>query len=346
MLPKHIAALVEPPLVCGRVVSQDRGSYLVATEDDCMRAEITGAFRYAAHVASDLPIVGDYVAVAISASGSGTGNGAAMIHAVLPRRNLFARRGIDGSNELQSIAANLDKLFITVALNRDFNLRRLERYIIGAAAFGVPFAVALTKTDLVDDPEVLIRAARSVAGEATVIALSAVANSGLESLLPFRGPERTIAFVGSSGVGKSTLINALLEEERLAVREINSQFEKGRHTTTRRLLVALADGTAIIDTPGMREFALADAEAGLDSVFTEVSELANQCRFRDCNHASEPGCAVRGGLEDETYENWRKLQREAAYETRKHDRQAAVAEKERWKAITKANRERYRGSRY
>lgn len=345
MLPKYFAALVEPPLVCARVVSQDRGSYLVATEDlisseheDCIRAEVTGAFRYGAHVTDDFPVVGDYVAISqVESVGDAT-----MIHRILPRQNLFARRAIDGSRELQPIAANLDTLFITIAVNRDFNLRRLERYVVAAAGFNVPFAVALTKVDLTENPQQFIGAVRSVAANAPVITLSAVTESGLDALHPFRGPEKTIAFVGSSGVGKSTLINCLLEEEKLAVREISESIQKGKHTTTRRLLVGLADGTSIIDTPGMREFALADVEEGLSCVFTEVTQLAEQCRFRDCRHQSEPGCAVKDGLESAVYDNWRKLEREAAYETRKHDREAAAAEKARWKAITKANRERYR----
>lgn len=344
MMPKKFAALVEPPLVCGRVVSQDRGSYLVATDivamdhETCCRAEITGAFRYGAHVAVDFPTVGDYVAVSKVESD----DDATMIHQIVPRDNLFARRAIDGSRELQPIAANLDTLFITVAVNRDFNLRRLERYVIAASGLKVPFAIALTKVDLIEDSREFIAAAQSVVSDAPVIALSAMLDGGLSALDPFRGADRTIAFVGSSGVGKSTLINSLLEDDKLAVQEISSRIQKGKHTTTRRLLIQLNDGTSIIDTPGMREFALADMEEGLNCVFTDVSQLAQQCRFSDCRHQSEPGCAVKDGLAEDAYENWRKLQREAAYETRKHDREAAAAEKARWKAITKANRERYR----
>lgn len=337
MLPKIIAALVEPPFECGRVVSQDRGSYVIATSHSEIRAEITGAFRYSAQVASDFPIVGDYVAVL-----SDVQNDSAMIHKILPRKNLFARRGVYGSMDLQPIAANLDTLFITAAVNRDFNVRRLERYLVAAAGFDVPCAIALTKIDLVEDASEFISSAKAVAGDNSVIALSALGGRGLDELAPYLGQDKTIAFVGSSGVGKSTLINTLLQEERLAVKAISSQFQKGRHTTTRRLLLQLSDGTCIIDTPGMREFALADAETGVESVFSEVMELAQECRFRDCKHRSEPGCAVKEGVDEQTYSSWNKLEREAAYETRKNDRFAAEAEKSKWKAIHKANRQRRR----
>jgi ribosome biogenesis GTPase / thiamine phosphate phosphatase len=334
MIPRSFAALVESPLVCGRVDAQDRSSYFVVTENGEFRAQIVGSLRYQASNPLDLPAVGDYVALA-------TNGGTAMIEAVLPRSNLFARRAIGGSHLLQPIAANLDRLFVTVAVNRDFNLRRLERYAVAAAAFGVPYAVALTKIDLVEDPESFLIAAQSVVIDAPVLVLCAFDRRGFDSLRPFRGHGQTIAFVGSSGVGKSTLINALLEGEVLEVGDIRGD-DRGRHTTTRRCLVRLADGTSIIDTPGMREFALADADEGVSAAFKDVATLARECRFSDCHHKTEPGCAVLEGVAEERLDSWRKLEREAAFEARKHDRRAAAEEKARWKTIHKANRQRDR----
>jgi ribosome biogenesis GTPase len=198
----------------------------------------------------------------------------------------------------------------------------------------VPVAVALTKIDLVDDVAPYRIAAEAVANDAPVVAVCALEGRGLDELAALRGPGCTLAFVGSSGAGKSTLVNALLGEERQSTGAIRSDDDRGRHTTTRREIVVLGDGTAVIDTPGMRELALAGADVDdTDAVFDDVSSLARTCRFSDCSHESEPGCAVRGCVDPARLASWRKLRREAAFVERKTDRTAALAEKQRWKAI-------------
>ncbi len=333
MIPHAFTALVVAPKVCGRIVANDRSLYIVETEYGEHHAQIVGAFRYQTQDPRDFPVVGDYVSLS-------NNDGTFMIESVIPRTNLFARRAKDGSHFLQPIAANIDTLFVTVAVNRDFNIRRLERYVVSAAAFDVPFAIALTKVDLVEEPDSFIDSIKEFLNDVPVIALSSLDGRGFNELLRFCGPERTIAFVGSSGVGKSTLINSLLDKPVMEVGDIREQDGRGRHTTTRRLLLHRLDGTAIIDTPGMREFSLAEANEGVSEVFKEITAIAQECKYKDCKHDAEPGCAVRDSVDDSRLASWRKLEREAAFEARKTDRRAAVAEKERWKAIHKANRRR------
>jgi ribosome biogenesis GTPase len=351
LFPHAFARLVAPPLVLARVESQERDAYVLvisardasthaftdasteARSERRVSGRLGGALRHAAADATTLPAVGDYVAVELVA-----GESLALVRALLPRRNLFARRIAGGGSALQPIAANIDTLFVAVACNRDFNLRRIERYLAGAEACGVDAAIALTKADLADDPAEFVTAARSVANGRRVFAVRALEGVGLDVFDGFRGPERTLAFVGSSGAGKSTLVNALLGEHRLDTGSAREDDDRGRHTTTRRQLVRLPDGTAIVDTPGMREFGLGAGEAAVDAAFDDVATLAAACRFRDCRHQREPGCAVLGELDAERLSSWRKLTREALFEAGKTDHAVRQAEKRRWKSITKSAR--------
>jgi len=331
------SALVKVPMVCGRVIAHNRNLYTVMIDGQERPAQLTGTLRHISNEAIDLPVIGDYVSIRLEESTN-------LIEQILPRQNLFCRRAIDGSHSQQPIAANLDTLFITVSANKDFNIRRLERYAVAATAYGVPFAIALTKIDLVDDPQRFVQEIQSTIYNAPVLPLCALKlsggqvsdYSGLAAFEAFTGSDRTIAFVGSSGAGKSTLINALLGTDTLAVNNVRQADDRGKHTTTTRCLLYRSDGTAIIDTPGMREFALSDAEEGINA-FQDIVSLAINCKFRDCRHNSEPGCAVRDVIDDTRLSSWRKLAREAAFKTRKTDYRAAAQEKERWKAIQKAN---------
>ena len=335
MTSNDFAMLVKAPQTCARVIAQDRNSYQVISEQIEMRAELSGRFRYENTDPSIYPVVGDYVAVAIA-------GGTAIIDSVLPRENLFARRAINGSHAMQSIAANINTLFLVMAVNRDFNIRRLERYLVASAAYKVPCAIILSKIDLIDDSASFLAEARAVSSDTPVLAISALDQSGLEELIPFCGKHKTIAFVGSSGVGKSTLINSLLQSAQLAVTETREDDDRGRHTTTRRCLVYLKDGTAIIDTPGMREFALADAGSGVEKIFSDLGNFAAECRFRNCKHNGEPGCAVVENVDESRLQSWRKLEKEAAFEARKSNPLLAAAEKQKWKAIHKEARNRIR----
>jgi ribosome biogenesis GTPase len=335
MIPKFYEEQIAAPSVGGRVIAQDKNSYVVSVDSkDEVRAQITGALRFQTKP-GELPVVGDYVSMRIH-------DHSALIERVLPRKNLFARRGIDGSHLLQPIAANLDTLFVTMAVTGDFNIRRAERYVTAARAFEIPVVLLLTKIDLIEDMQDVVDSASKNFPDLQVLTISAEQNLGLEKLRCFRGPEHTLAFVGSSGVGKSTLINHLCESSTLAVGEVRKDDGRGKHTTTRRMMIHLDDGTAIIDTPGMREFGLADATEGLGAVFSDIQAIAMDCRFKDCTHMGEPDCAVREQVDETRLNSWRKLKREAAFEARKTDRTAAIAEKERWKAIHKQNRSRGR----
>ncbi len=242
------------------------------------------------------------------------------IHRLLKRLSLFKRRAPGTGRQVQLIAANVDTLFIVSSCNQDFNIARLERYLVLARDADVWPIVVLTKADLCDEPDVFERDARRLQNGLHVEVLNALDATSAQRLAPFCGLGQTVAFVGSSGVGKSTLINTLLGQDQLVTRAIREDDDKGRHTTTARVLHRLAHGGWLLDTPGMREIQLTDAEDGLSEVFDDIERLSASCRFADCSHGSEPGCAVQtavveGRLDPARLARWMKLAAEERFNT-------------------------------
>ena len=322
--------------VPARVVAEERGQFLVHDGSATLAASVSGRLRYE----SDgdplaFPSVGDWVVTAPNGGG-----GTATIHGLIPRRSAIVRRApSDHSTGAQVLAANVDVVFIVSSLNAEMNLRRLERYLSVAWESGALPVVVLSKADLDDDVGGHLVAAAAVAPGVEVIAASAVSGEGIEAVRAHLAPGRTVAFIGSSGVGKSTLVNALAGRELLTTAGIREDDARGRHTTTRRQLVPLAEGL-VIDTPGMRELGLLDGD-GLASAFDDVETAARGCRFSDCRHQIEPGCAVRsalatGDLDPDRFRAYRKLEREAHRSELATDAVARKAERRRWSSMMKS----------
>jgi ribosome biogenesis GTPase len=309
-------------LAPARVAAQHRGGYVVYAASGERTAEVIGRLRHSAVAAADLPAVGDWVAVA-----DGSGCAAAMIHAVLERTTAFSRRGAGEDVVEQVLAANVDVVFVVSAFGRDLNLRRLERYLAAAWESGAQPVIVLNKSDLSDELESTMAAVEAVAFGVPVHPVSCLDDVGLEGLEQYLAGNQTAALLGSSGVGKSSLLNRLLGWDRQDVGSVRLGDERGRHTTTHRELVPLPSGGLVLDTPGMRELGLWGAEAGVDEAFSDIAELAARCRFNDCGHETEPGCAVRAAIADEQVdeerlESYRKLQRELRHQELKTDPRA------------------------
>lgn len=327
-----------------RVVLQQRGRYNVVAETGELVAELDPRLRKAAPSAADLPCVGDWVAVRLGASG-----GLAHICALLPRRTKFSRRAAGPEHSEQVLAANVDTIFIAMGLDGDFNLRRLERYLTVAAASGARPVVLLTKADLCAEDELAARVAevRGIAPGVDIVATSVVSDGGLHAVDAFLGPGETVALLGSSGVGKSTLVNALLQEEILRTSEVRASDSRGRHTTTQRQLFRVRAGALVIDTPGIRELQLWDAKAGFEISFADVASVAAQCRFADCRHQDEPGCAVvaalaRGDLPPARVASYKKLAAEQSAAITRGDPHEARRQKRAHGSVTKLLRKKYR----
>jgi ribosome biogenesis GTPase len=331
------AAALEPyqeeGLLPARVAVEHHGFYSLLAADGELGGVPSGRVKFD----GDEPAVGDWVAVERL-----DGERKAVIRAVLPRRTAFTRKEPWKRTAEQVVAANVDLVFLVSGLGHDFNVRRLERYLIAAWESGATPVVVLAKADLVDDVEAWIAEAESVAIGVSVHAISNVTGDGLDALEPHLAPGRTIAVLGSSGIGKSSLINRLLGHAELPTAEV-SAGGKGRHTTTRRELVQLPGGALLLDTPGMRELQLWAGEESLDGAFQDVAELAAACRFADCSHEREPGCAVREALADgtlsaERFASHRKLQRELRALAVRQDARLRSESRKKWRRFERSRR--------
>ena len=325
--------------VPGRVVSQHRGVWRVAGDFQECWAKPSGKLRLEADNGAHWPAVGDWVAVEMGCDGSN-----AMIHGVLPRRSAFVRKTAGKALAQQVIAANIDLAFIVASMDGDFNPRRIERYIAQCWESGARPAIVLNKADACATPRKYADAIADISMEARIFVVSAKSGEGMNALEAMLADRQTVVFLGSSGVGKSTIVNWLLHEARQTTQPVREKDSRGRHTTTSRQLFMLPNGALVIDAPGLRELQLWDAGDGISRAFADIEELATRCRFRDCQHQTEPGCAVRAALEDGALdagrlENKRKLEREQEFLLRKSDPEKQHEYRKRIKIIFRSLRQ-------
>jgi ribosome biogenesis GTPase len=326
----------------GRVALEHKNFFRVYTQHGEVLAEISGKLRHEAASRRDLPAVGDWVVIR-----SRPEAGRVTIHAVLPRRTSFVRKIAGSRTEEQIVGANIDTVLLVTSLNQDFSVRRIERYLLIAWESGAKPIIILSKSDLCDRVDERINEVQAVARGVPVHAISVVTGRGLNDVAQYFKRGQTVALLGSSGVGKSTLINQLTGDDHLKVQTVREHDDRGRHTTTHRELILLPGGGLVLDTPGMRELQLWDGDDSLQLVFDDIEALAEKCFFSDCRHQDERGCAVRealraGTIDTGRYESYEKLQKELKYQARRRDKLSEIVEKKKWKKLSRLASERAR----
>src|SRR4030043_486414 len=334
---KNFQTLKISDSVPARVISESKGSFQVFSQYGELTAKISGKMRYRAGAEKQYPAVGDWVVIKPLINEQ-----KGIIHAVLPRKSKFSRKVAGERTEEQIVSANVDTVFIVSGLDggRNFNLRRIERYLTLAWSSGATPVIVLNKVDLCPDVNIYIRSVKDIAPGISVHPVSAKERIGLDALRDYLTKGKTAAFLGSSGVGKSALINSLLGIEKQGVGEVREDDRMGRHTTTKRELILLPGGSIVIDTPGMREIQMWAEEKDLQGAFHDIETLAKGCRFSDCSHNVESGCAVRatidrGDLDPARLESYRKLQNELIYLASREEGSTRLYEKMKYKKIAK-----------